>query len=233
LSKVDRAGRWDIFQVRKRSGWDRGLRLEASGRGLVGHAGAVLLHRTAAVAFTSGFTITSLEEAAIADLPEHAWTAAIEQDGSLDPVAQDAELTGLWRRNGWPEGLRYIARRVKPTEPASQGNDYGRRIEADGDVMPEKWDRLGGYSMPGAGHDGLLREGERCSQNSSSRRRPSPCPRNRRTRRPVVASVRHRSGEPEHALGLFRNHQQSIDRTLRLNVGPNGGRWIGWVSVAG
>ena len=35
------------FQVKKRSGWDRGLKLEASGRGMVGHAGAVLLHRTA------------------------------------------------------------------------------------------------------------------------------------------------------------------------------------------
>lgn len=33
--------------MRKRSGWDRGLKLEASGRGLVGHAGAVLLHRAA------------------------------------------------------------------------------------------------------------------------------------------------------------------------------------------
>jgi len=66
------------------------------------------------VAFTSGFTITATEEAAIADLPEHAWTSAIEQDGSIDPVAQVAELTGLWRRTGWPEGLRYIARRVKP-----------------------------------------------------------------------------------------------------------------------
>jgi hypothetical protein len=39
--------RQDTFLVKKRSGWDRGLKLEASGRGLVGHAGAVLLHRTA------------------------------------------------------------------------------------------------------------------------------------------------------------------------------------------
>lgn len=67
------------------------------------------------VAFTSGFTITAAEEAAIADLPEHAWTHAIEQDGSLDPHAQVAELTGLWRRTGWPDELRYIARRVKPS----------------------------------------------------------------------------------------------------------------------
>lgn len=33
--------------MRKRSGWDGGLKVEASGKGLVGHAGAVLLHRTA------------------------------------------------------------------------------------------------------------------------------------------------------------------------------------------
>lgn len=67
------------------------------------------------VAFTSGFTITAAEEAAIAELPEHAWAAAIEQDGSIDPVAQVAELTGVWRRSGWPKDLRYIARRVKPS----------------------------------------------------------------------------------------------------------------------
>ncbi|HET9720714.1 MAG TPA: IS1380 family transposase [Solirubrobacteraceae bacterium] len=67
------------------------------------------------VAFTSGFTVTAAEEAAIAELPEHVWTQAVEQDGSLDPVAQVAELTGLWRRPGWPDGLRFIARRVKPS----------------------------------------------------------------------------------------------------------------------
>lgn len=61
------------------------------------------------VLFTGGFTLTATDEAAIADLPEHAWTHAI------DPVAQVAELTGLWRRPGWPDGLRFIARRVKPS----------------------------------------------------------------------------------------------------------------------
>lgn len=34
-------------QLKKRGGWDRGLRLEASGRGMVGNAGAVLLHGAA------------------------------------------------------------------------------------------------------------------------------------------------------------------------------------------
>jgi hypothetical protein len=65
--------------------------------------------------FTSGFTITAADEEAIAQLPERAWAHAIEQDGSIDPVAQVAELTGLWRRAGWPDGLRFIAWRVKPS----------------------------------------------------------------------------------------------------------------------
>ena len=47
MSKVDLAGRRDTFLVRQRSGWDRGLKVESSGRGMVGHAGAVLLHRAA------------------------------------------------------------------------------------------------------------------------------------------------------------------------------------------
>jgi hypothetical protein len=67
------------------------------------------------VAFTSGFTITSVEEAAIGELPEHAWGVAFEQDGRIDPHAHVAELTGLWRRTGWPEELRYLVRRVKPS----------------------------------------------------------------------------------------------------------------------
>jgi hypothetical protein len=35
------------FPVKQRNRWDRALKLEASGAGMVGHAGAVLLHRTA------------------------------------------------------------------------------------------------------------------------------------------------------------------------------------------
>jgi hypothetical protein len=71
--------------------------------------------RRRTVAFTSGFTITETEEQAIAQLPESAWEHAFEQDGRIDPHAQVAELTGLWRRAGWPEGLRYLVRRVKPS----------------------------------------------------------------------------------------------------------------------
>ena len=105
LSQIPRAYRRKIL-----------IRLDGAGasHGLIEHLLSLSTTRRK-VAFTSGFTVTAVEERAIALLPEHAWTHAIEQDGSVDPVAQVAELTGLWRRAGWPEGLRYIARRVKPT----------------------------------------------------------------------------------------------------------------------
>jgi hypothetical protein len=67
------------------------------------------------IAFTSGFTITETEERAIGLLPEHAWCPAFEQDGRIDNGAQVAELTGVWQREGWPQGLRYLVRRVKPS----------------------------------------------------------------------------------------------------------------------
>jgi hypothetical protein len=122
------------------------------------------------VAFTSGFTITAREEAAIAHLPEHAWTAAVEQDGSLDPVAQVAELTGLWRRTGWPDGLRYIARRVKPTRrhaktgllprppapPARPGRRPGTHREGDRDQEPAQ-PRLRAEQGLAAGREHRLR----------------------------------------------------------------------------
>jgi hypothetical protein len=40
LSRADHAVGTNTFPVRKRSGWDRGLKVEASGRAMVGHAGA-------------------------------------------------------------------------------------------------------------------------------------------------------------------------------------------------
>jgi hypothetical protein len=104
------------------------------------------------IAFTSGFTITAAEEAAIAELPEHAWTQAIEQDGSLDPVAQVAELTGLWRRPGWPDGLRFIARRVKPSRRhAKKLTDFEKRTGWRYQLTVTNIKDLG-RSVPGSHH---------------------------------------------------------------------------------
>lgn len=98
-----------------------------------------LNHSRRRVAWTIGWTITEAEEAAIAQVPETAWSVYLDHDGELrtvpDPVPvldDDApagvripdeiaygytvEITGLLRRENWPEGTRWIARRVPITD---------------------------------------------------------------------------------------------------------------------
>jgi hypothetical protein len=67
------------------------------------------------VRYTLGWKITEDDEKAIARLPETAWETSLHQDGSLQEGYFVAELTGLNTRAGWPEGMRLIARRVRPT----------------------------------------------------------------------------------------------------------------------
>ena len=66
--------------------------------------------------FTCGWTILDTDEAAIAALPEAAWQPGLLQDGGLEDDKDVAEITHLMSRAGiWPEGLRFIARRVRPS----------------------------------------------------------------------------------------------------------------------
>ncbi|HUY45992.1 MAG TPA: transposase [Streptosporangiaceae bacterium] len=66
--------------------------------------------------FTCGWMITASDEDAIRQLPEGAWLPGIRQDGSLEEDKDAAEITHLLARAGnWPGGLRWIARRVKPS----------------------------------------------------------------------------------------------------------------------
>jgi Transposase DDE domain group 1 len=69
------------------------------------------------VRFTTGWTITPADEAAIAELPEPAWESSLKQDGDLhdDNHSGVAELTGLNQREGWLKGMRLIVRRVRPS----------------------------------------------------------------------------------------------------------------------
>ncbi|GAB4084015.1 IS1380-like element ISMsm3 family transposase [Myceligenerans cantabricum] len=89
------------------------------------------------VAWTIGWTITSVEETAIKALPERAWAPYLHQDGTIaeavdhDGTSNDtdgtarskyghvAELTGLAKRPGWPKSMRLIVRRV-PLAPRDQ-----------------------------------------------------------------------------------------------------------------
>ncbi|HKT00124.1 MAG TPA: IS1380 family transposase, partial [Rugosimonospora sp.] len=67
------------------------------------------------VRFTVGWTITDVDEQAIAALPAEAWTDSLNQDGTAATAAGVAELTGLDARAGaWLPGLRLITRRTKP-----------------------------------------------------------------------------------------------------------------------
>ena len=68
------------------------------------------------VLFTCGWAITEADEAAIMAIPASAWKPGIAQDGTVEQDKDVAEVTGLMTRaEGWPGGLRWIARRVKPS----------------------------------------------------------------------------------------------------------------------
>jgi hypothetical protein len=72
--------------------------------------------------FSVGWALTEREHAAIAALPEAAWTAAIDADGDSREGAQVAELTGLLPPAmfaDYPDGMRIIVRRERP-HPGAQ-----------------------------------------------------------------------------------------------------------------
>jgi hypothetical protein len=69
-----------------------------------------------AMLFTCGWMITAADEDAIAQVPAAAWEPGIGQDGAIEQDKHVAEITHLLSRAGnWPPGLRWIARRVKPS----------------------------------------------------------------------------------------------------------------------
>jgi hypothetical protein len=68
------------------------------------------------VLFTCGWMITQADQQAIAMLPAGAWKPGTAQDGTIEEDKDAAEITHLMSRAGnWPDGLRWIVRRVKPS----------------------------------------------------------------------------------------------------------------------
>ena len=68
------------------------------------------------VLFTCGWMITAADEDAIRQLPADAWKPGTAQDGSVEQDKGVAEITDLMTRaENWPDGLRWIVRRVKPS----------------------------------------------------------------------------------------------------------------------
>ncbi len=81
------------------------------------------------VLFTCGWMITAAGEDAIRQVPAGAWKPGTAQDGGIKEDKNAAEITGLMTRAGnWPDGLRRIARRVKPSR-RHMGNltDYEKK----------------------------------------------------------------------------------------------------------
>jgi hypothetical protein len=75
-----------------------------------------LCTRRRTVLFTCGWMITEADEQAIRLLPAAAWQAAVDQDGAVQKDKHVAEITHLLSRAaGWPDGLRWIVRRTKPS----------------------------------------------------------------------------------------------------------------------
>jgi hypothetical protein len=82
---------------------------------LIGHLLSLSSPRKT-VLFTCGWMITAADEDAIRQVPAGAWQPGTCQDGTAEDDKDVAEITGLMSRAGnWPAGLRWIARRVKPS----------------------------------------------------------------------------------------------------------------------
>jgi hypothetical protein len=75
--------------------------------------------RQARMRFSVGYELTEPVRAAILELPEHAWAAALDQDGSERDNGQVAEITDHVDLSAWPQHSRLIVRRERP-HPGAQ-----------------------------------------------------------------------------------------------------------------
>ena len=82
--------------------------------------------------FSVGYELTEPVRAAILEVPEDAWVAALEQDGSERPNGEVAEITDRVDLSSWPQGSRLIVRRERP-HPGAQlsfTDHDGHRLQA-------------------------------------------------------------------------------------------------------
>jgi hypothetical protein len=73
------------------------------------------------MSYSVGFTLPDNAPELLQLIPDSAWTPAYDSDGQVRDGAWVAELTGLLdlARNGWPKGMRVIARKERP-HPGAQ-----------------------------------------------------------------------------------------------------------------
>jgi hypothetical protein len=113
-----------------RHGYPVLVRCDGAGasKALLAHTRGLREHRVHAE-FSVGWAVTEREHAAIAALPETAWTPAIDIHGDPRDHAAVAELTGLLPASlfaGYPPGMRVIVRRERP-HPRATGPDRDPR----------------------------------------------------------------------------------------------------------
>jgi Transposase DDE domain group 1 len=75
--------------------------------------------REAKLRFSVGYELTEAVRAAILDIPQDAWIAALDQDGSERPNGEIAEITDHVELSSWPQGSRLLVRRERP-HPGAQ-----------------------------------------------------------------------------------------------------------------
>jgi len=75
--------------------------------------------REAQMRYSVGYELSEPVRAAILQIPEDAWVAALDQDGSVRANGQVAEITENVKLSCWPEGSRLIVRRERP-HPGAQ-----------------------------------------------------------------------------------------------------------------
>ncbi|MFI6360672.1 IS1380 family transposase [Streptomyces sp. NPDC050743] len=125
------------------------------------------------VRWVTGWAIHTMDEEAVARLPEKVWTDALRQDGEVHAIKgpggdtvsyQVAELTGVRDLTGWPAGMRLIVRRVKPSRRDAKKltafeKRTGWRYQIVATNIP---DHQGLSGVPGSGQvwfvDGLYRD---------------------------------------------------------------------------
>jgi DDE family transposase len=120
---------------------------------LIGHLLSMSSARKT-VLFTCGWMITAADEAAIRQVPAGAWKPGIAQDGGTEQDKDVAEITDLMSRAGnWPDGLRWIARRVKPSRRHLRNlTDYERKTGWKYSITCTNIPDAGIAGVPGSHH---------------------------------------------------------------------------------
>jgi hypothetical protein len=104
--------------------------------------------------FTCGWMITAADGDAIRKVPGDAWKPGTGQDGTAEEDKDVAEITGLMTRAGnWPDGLRWIARRVKPSRRHLRNlTDYEKKTGWKYSITCTNIPDAGVAGVPGSHH---------------------------------------------------------------------------------